>query len=487
MVGNLTDKNVTLKKNQIFGQGVEVQNIIGNEQIESCLVRHNSLEKNLDSNIPDLKSKLPEYLKDLYERSIEKLNQSEARLVAPLLIEYQDVFSKGDLDIGLFNRNIKHRIDTGDAKPIKQRLRRIPLQFEKEEENHLKQILEKGVIQESISEWAAIPVLVRKKDGSLRYCIDYRALNKVTVKDAFPLPNIESCLDTLSDNIFMTTLDMAAGYYQLEIDERDRHKTAFITKYGQFEHVKLAFGLCNSPATFSRVIQLVLQGLAWKECLAYLDDIIVLGKNFKDHLDNLYQVLEIFRRYNLKLKPKICNLFQNEVKFLGKIVSSEGIKINPENVQTIKKWPTPTKKKDVESFLGFMNYHRDYIPKYAKIALPLHEIAKPKAPFDWQKKHQLAFYAMKTALIDAVILNYPNSVNTFILDTDAPDNTIGAELTQIQQGKEKPISFASKVLSSAQRKYCTTRKELLAIVMFTLRKKINHKNRSKQLNMADEF
>jgi hypothetical protein len=188
---------------------------------------------------------------------------------------------------------------------------------------------------------------VRKKDGSLRYCIDYRALNKVTVKDAFPLPNIESSLDTLSDNMFMTTLDMATGYYQLEIDERDRHKTAFITKYGQFEHVKLAFGLCNSPATFSRVFQLVLQGLAWKECLAYLDDIIVLGKNFKDRLDNLYQVLERFRRYNLKLKSTKCNLFQNEVKFLGKIFSSEGIKINPENVQTIKKWPTPTKKKDV--------------------------------------------------------------------------------------------------------------------------------------------
>ena len=131
--------------------------------------------------------------------------------------------------------------------------------------------MEKGVIQESNSEWAAVPVLVRKKDGSLRYCIDYRALNKVTRKDGFPMPNIESCIDTLGGNMYMSTLDMAAGYYQLEIDERDRHKTAFITKYGQFEHVKLAFGLCNSPATFSRVIQLVLQGLTWEECLAYLD------------------------------------------------------------------------------------------------------------------------------------------------------------------------------------------------------------------------
>jgi hypothetical protein len=157
MVRNHTNKNVTLKKKQIFGQGAEVQNIIGNEQIDSCLVRHNSLEKNLNPNIPDLKSKLPEYLKDLNERSIEKLNQSEARRVAQLLIEYQDVLSKGDLDIGLFNRNIKHRIDTGDAKPTKQRLRRTPLQFEKVEENHLKQIVEK-VLSKNLLQNGLLPL-----------------------------------------------------------------------------------------------------------------------------------------------------------------------------------------------------------------------------------------------------------------------------------------------------------------------------------------
>ena len=165
------------------------------------------------------------------------------------MLDYQDIFAKNDLDIGVFNGNIKHKIDSGNAKPVKQRLRRTPLHFEKEEEEQLKQMLKQNVIQESNSEWASSPVLVRKKDGSLRYCIDYRAVNKLTVKDAFPLPNIESCLDTLGENLYMSTLDMAASYWQLEIDEQDRHKTAFITKYGQFEHVKLAFGLCNSPAT----------------------------------------------------------------------------------------------------------------------------------------------------------------------------------------------------------------------------------------------
>lgn len=216
----------------------------------------------------------------MYQRSIQHLNKTEAAEIAKLLLDYQNIFAKNNLDIGVFNGNIKHEIDTGNAKPVKQRLRRNPLHFEKEEEEQLKQMLKQNVIQESNSEWASSPVLVRKKDGSLRYCIDYRAVNKLTVKDAFPLPNIESCSDALGENLYMSTLDMPASYWQLQINEQDRHKTAFITKYGQFEHVKLAFGLCNSPATFSRVIQLVLKGLTWKECLAYLDDVIVLGKTF---------------------------------------------------------------------------------------------------------------------------------------------------------------------------------------------------------------
>jgi len=465
LVRNPTDKAVTLRKNQPFGIGIEAEDVIPEDQTELHDFGLQSICRRSDNGQTEIQ--LPEHLQELYERSTQKLNDNESHRVAELLSEFQDIFSKGDLDIGLFNGNIKHRINTGDTKPIKQRLRRTPLHFEKEEEEHLKQMLAKNVIQESNSEWAATPVLVRKKDKSLRYCVDYRKLNKATVKDAFPLPNIETCIDTLGGNLFMSTLDMAAGYWQLEIDERDRHKTAFITKFGLFEHVKLAFGLCNSPATFSRVMQLVLKGLSWRECLAYLDDVIVLGKTFDDHIGNLTKVLARFRRYNLKLKPKKCCLFQNEVKFLGKIVSAQGIRVNPENIETIRKWTIPQSKKDVESFLGFMNYHREHIPKYAEVALPLHELVRPKKQFVWEEKHQLVFEKMKSSLIEATILNYPNSSDTFILDTDASNNTIGAELSQLQDGKEVAISFASRVLTPAQRKYCTTRKELLAIVTFT--------------------
>lgn len=202
--------------------------------------------------------------------------------------------------MGLFE-GIQHKINTGNAHPVKSKWRLRPLGFQSEEEEHLKSMLDKGFIVPSVSEWSSAPFLVRKKDGTVRYCIDFRGVNKVTKKDALPLPNMEECLDTLGKNNFMSTLDMAQGYYQIEVDPDDRHKLAFITKYGLLEFVQMPFGTCNNPATFQWVIQLVLQGLNWKECPAYLDDVIVLGQNFKEHLINLRAVFERFRTHNLKL------------------------------------------------------------------------------------------------------------------------------------------------------------------------------------------
>lgn len=248
------------------------------------------------------------------------------------------------------------------------------MDLKKEEEEHLQELLQKGIIEPSSSEWASPPVLVRKKDGKLRYCIDYRKLNNVTIKDAFPIPKTESCLDTLRGSVYMSTLDMASGYYQVKLDEKDKHKTAFVTKYGLFQYTKLPFGLCNSPATFSRVIQLVLQGLSWKECLAYLDDVIVLGTDFESHIQSLTKVFSRFQKYNLKLKPSKCQLLQTEVKFLGKIVCNNGISVNPDSIEAVKKWTPPRSKREVESFIGFTNYHRDHIKNFAEIAEPLHQL-----------------------------------------------------------------------------------------------------------------
>lgn len=470
---NPTDRYITLKKGQNVGFGIEIKDFMYLNENEEVSVNKIEVSKSStvspSSSTSELKSQLPVHLQKLFSKSIVNLEQKDHYEVFSLIDRFQSVFAKDDFDLGLFNGEITHKIDTGEARPIKQRLRRTPMGFENEEKKHIEQMLEQGIIQPSISEWASAPVLVRKKDGKLRFCIDYRALNKVTTKDAFPIPNIQDCMDTLGGNAFFSTLDMASGYWQILVDEKDRSKTAFTTKYGLYEHVRLPFGLCNSPATFSRVIQQILRGLTWQECLAYLDDVIIFGSNMLSHTKNLSAVLARFEMYDLKLKPQKCALYQSEIKFLGKLVSTHGISAHPESTEIIKKWPVPKDIKQLESFLGFANYHRNHVKNFAELSHSLYQLIKisGKSKFEWSETHEKAFDEIKKHILQALTLAHPNSQDTFVLDTDASDNSIGAELSQIQNGKEQIISFASKVLTPTQKKYCTTRKELLAIITFT--------------------
>ncbi len=464
LVMNTTANPMSLSAGHVVGTASSIEEVL--EEPRSCM-QVRKLEPCSDTSPAD-KGRLPSHLTDLFTRSCTHLSEAESAVLANLLTEYQDVFAKDDLDLGKFSP-IKHRIDVGDAKPVRQGIRRTPIGFEGEEKRHLDDMLEKGVIRPSASEWASAPVLVRKKCGAVRYCIDYRALNAVSKKDAFPLPLIESCMDALSGTNFLSTLDLASGYWQIEVAEEDKPKTAFITRYGLFEHERMPFGLCNAPATFQRAMQLVLHGLLWSDCLAYLDDVVVLGKNFSDHAAKLQVILGRFRKYNLKLKPKKCVLFQTEVRFLGHVVSGEGIAVNPDNIKTVKTWPIPTTVKEVEAFLGFVNYHRQHISHLADLTAPLNILTGPKAHFSWGDDKEEAFRKIKDALVSSAVLSYPdpNPASTFILDTDASDRGLGAELLQVQDGKERVISYGSRVLTPAQRRYCTTRKELLAIITFT--------------------
>ena len=219
------------------------------------------------------------------------------------------VFSQGDTDLGTFTA-VKHHIDTGNSRPIKQRMRRTPLGYANEEQEHLEKLLKAGVIELSCSEWASPSVLVRKRDGCVGWCIDLRKLNDVTVKDCYPLPLLQDCIDALEGCRYFTTLDMASGYYQLEVAEEDKDNTAFVTKYGLFSFRRMPFGLCNAPATFSRSISMVLRGLSWKSVIAFLDDVVVLGRDFDSHMVNLSDVLRRFEQYGMKLKPKNVNFFR---------------------------------------------------------------------------------------------------------------------------------------------------------------------------------
>lgn len=339
--------------------------------------------------------------------------------------------------------------------------------FEGEEAANLQILIDNDVIQESCSEWASAPVLVRKRDGTVGYCIDFRVLNNLTVKDAYGIPSISQCLDQLDGCTTYSCLDLASGYHQVLLEEEDRDKTAFITKYGLYEHKRLPFGLCNSPSTFMRVMELVLRRLTWKELIVYLDDVIVLGQGFDDQIANLRTTFNRFRKYNLKLKPKKCDLFCKQVTFLGILVSPAGISVNPENVKKVQRWPVPKTCKEMERFLRFVNYHRDHVKDFSRIAVCLYHLTKKNVDFVWKSEHQVAFEKLVTSLITAPTLVYPNARDFFVLDTDASDTCIGAELIQVQNGVERMVSYRSFVLTPEQRKYCTTRKELLSVVRFT--------------------
>ena len=268
--------------------------------------------------------------------------------------------------------------------------------FEKEEKEHLEKLLAAKIISPGVSEWASPTVLVRKKDGSVRYCVDLRRVNKATVKDKYPLPKISECIDALAGCDYFSYLDMANGYYQLKMEEGDKDKTAFVTKYGMFLFNRMPLGLCIAPATFSRALALVLRGLSWDCVVSFLDDLIILGKGFGNHLTNMEKVFARFAKFKLKLKPKKCELFQREMIFLGHRVSGEGVAPNPSKIQEVQRWATPADRKQLESFLGLANYYREYVKGFAEVAALLHALkGGGEQPFSWGEEEQTAFEELK--------------------------------------------------------------------------------------------
>ena len=455
---NPSGQAVQLVTNSVLGQAQEVSVISeqGTSEGNSPTVREIH---------EDIEQAFPEHLQDLVERSSENLQDVERQELKRLVHRYSAVFARDEFDLGNFTA-IEHHIDTAEASPIKQKMRRTPLSFAAEEKAHLDKMERAGVIQPSQSEWASAPVLVRKRDGGVRWCIDYRALNSVTRKDVYPLPNIEECLDTLAGNTWFSKLDANSAYWQVRISDQDRRRTAFTTKYGLYEFIRMGFGLCNAPATFSRAMDLVLRGLNWDVVLAFLDDIVVLGRSFQDHLNNLEHVFQRFEEFQLKLKPKKCELFRRKVEFLGREVGEDKISLKEDHVKAVREWPCPTCVKHVERFLGLVNYHRSFLKNYAAVAVPLYRVTG-KNKFTWGPEQQEAFEEIKRLLASAPVLALPNERDLFILDTDASNDAIGAELLQVQGGQEKVVAYGSISLAPEQRRYCVTRRELLAVVRFT--------------------
>ncbi|XP_026022288.1 uncharacterized protein LOC113021785 [Astatotilapia calliptera] len=409
---------------------------------------------------------VPLHLQELYAQSSTDLNDYEQLQLKRLLCTYGHVFSTGPADLGRTSL-VQHDIITRPGAPVKQNPRRMAGEKQQNADQQIYDSLQSGLAQRSCSSWASPIVMVRKKDGTYRLCIDYRALNDRTITDAYPLPRIQDTLDTLSTARWFSTLDLASGYWQVELTPRARRAAAFCTRTGLFEWNVMPFGLCNAPATFQRLMDRVLAGMQWETCLVYLDDIIVLAKDVSGMLQRLGQVFYRLQQANLKLKPAKCCLFRREVAYLGHVVSEHGVATDPSKVQKVQMWPTPTSIQEVRRFIGLASYYRRFVKDFASIAEPLHNLTKKNAHFQWHAEHQAAFDKLKCRLTSAPVLRYPLDHGEMTLDTDASDTGIGAVLSQMQQGVERVLAYGSRKLSRTEQNYCTTRRELLAVVDFT--------------------
>ena len=359
----------------------------------------------------------------------------------------------------------KMRIDTGSHPPIRQRAYRTPLSKRIQVEEELQKMLDEGVIRPSKSEWASPITLVPKKDGSIRFCVDYRKVNAATRKDAHPLPLIQDIFDSLTGAKIFSTLDLKSGYWQIPVHEEDVKKTAFITHTGLYEFVRMPFGLANAPAEFQRTMQAVLGEMIGQFVMVYLDDIVVYSRTEGEHEEHLRRVFDALEHNGLKLKASKCTFRAPSVELLGYIVSADGIKCNPDKTEAIANLASPETVKEVRSFLGMAGYYRQCVPQFAKVAAPLVRLTKKQARFSWGQEQQEAFDVLKELLVSSQVMAHPDTSKPYKLYTDACDYAIGAILVQEDDdGVERPIQYVSKQLAGAQLNWATIEKEAYAVV-----------------------
>lgn len=382
-----------------------------------------------------------------------------------LVQEYADVFPDDIPDGVPTHRSITHTIPlVAGAKPVAIPMYRLS-QIELEEvHKQVTYLLEKGLIAPTTSPWAAPVLFAPKADGGLRMCIDYRALNKQTVKDRFPLPRTEELLDRVGSAKFFSKLDLRSGYWQIPVTPADQPKTAFRTRYGHYEWKVMPFGLTNAPACFQRLVNSLFSRYLDKFIVVYLDDILIFSNTAEEHLEHLRLVLEVLRQERLYAKLSKCQFFQTEVDFLGHKVSNGHIKVDPVKVAAVAEWPRPTSVAELRSFLGMVNYFRRFIENHARICKPLYELLNNKSTREWTVECENSFVQLKQILTSHPVLTAPDYSKPFILYTDASVYGIGAVLMQQHPDGLKPVAYESRKFIPAEVNYPTHEQELLAVV-----------------------
>ena len=328
----------------------------------------------------------------------------------------------------------------------------------------IQEMRDAGIIEPSESPWVSPVVMVPKKDGGSRFCVDYRPLNDRTVKDSYPLPRIDESLDHVAGSAWFSSLDLKSGYWQVAMAPEDKAKTAFTTGRGLWQFTTMPFGLCNAPATFERLMEKVLVDMPPERCLVYLDNVLVHGPCFDSALGSLMEALERIKRAGLKLHPGKCRFLRQEVSFLGHRISGAGIMTEPDKVAAVRDWPTPTDIHQLRSFLGLASYYRRFVAGFSTVAAPMFSLMRKDTPYERGPQQNAAFHELKQALCKDPVLVAPNTELPFILDTDASNTGLGAVLSQLTPDGERVVAYHSHTLDKSERNYCVTRKELLAVI-----------------------
>jgi hypothetical protein len=390
-----------------------------------------------------------------------ELDESLPSVVVSLLQEYEDVFPN-DVPSGLPPiRGIEHQIDfvLGATIPNRPAYRSNPEET-KELQRQVEELMAKGHVRESMSPCAVPVLLVPKKDGTWRMCVDCRAINNITVKYRHPIPRLDDMLDELHGSCIFTKIDLKSGYHQIRMKEGDEWKTAFKTKYGLYEWLVMPFGLTNAPSTFMRLMNHALRAFIGRFVVVYFDDILVYSKDLNEHINHLQCVLDVLRKEKLYANLKKCSFCMEKVVFLGYVISAKGIEVDEEKVKAIKEWPTPKSITEVRSFHGLASFYRRFVKNFSTLAAPLTEIVKKSVGFKWGSEQDRAFIEIKERLCGTPLLALPDFSKTFEIECDASGIGIGAVLMQ----EKRPIAYFSEKLNGAALNYPTYDKELYALV-----------------------
>jgi hypothetical protein len=409
------------------------------------------------------------------EKIIKNIQESNSHLTEelkqklfPLISKFNGAFALEKEKLSA-NNFYTQKIRTSDDNPVYTKNYRIPHAHKEEIQKQVEKMLDDNIIEPSVSEYNSPILLVPKKalPGSAekrsRLVIDYRKLNKKVVGDVFPIPRIEDILDQLGSATWFSVLDLQSGFHQIPLDKDSRDLTSFSTETGSYRFTRVPFGLKISPNSFARMMSIAFSGLAPDKAFVYIDDLIILGKSTKSHLENLEAVFKTCEKYNLKLNPKKCIFFKQEVTYLGHKCTSEGIKIDDSKYSVILDFPIPKNADEVKRFVAFCNYYRKFIKNFAEITRPLNALTRKNTQFSWNSECQQAFENLKKNLINPPILQYPDFNKPFILTCDASKYSCGAVLSQMHGKDDLPVALTSRNFTKGESNKPAIEQELLAI------------------------